>query len=80
MPYNRQQVTPQHRPDVAEPSDHIPTSGGTDECPDCWHHSHWKIECPTCGCPDGITRKRIRDAEHVISHGPGEGRPVTGFA
>jgi hypothetical protein len=61
-------------------SGHIPTSPGREECPDCLHHIHWKVACPTCGCPDGPTRKRLRDQDHVSGHAPSADRPVTGFA
>ncbi len=77
MPYSRPAQQPVHRPDVSV-SEAIPTSPGKDECPDCWHHSHWKIDCPTCGCPDGITRKKARDAEHVVGHSD-RNRPAEGF-
>jgi hypothetical protein len=62
------------------------TDGGDEEiggarrpaqCPDCFHGAHWLKEC-RCGCPDGITRKKERDAEVAIAHGDSE-RPTEGF-
>jgi hypothetical protein len=48
-------------------------------CPDCGHPAHWKRTCQ-CSCPDGPTRKRRRDSEHVSGHAPmGEGRTADGF-
>jgi hypothetical protein len=72
---------PARRTDVPDPGfAGIPGPAPANDCPDCGCHAHWKNECRVCGCPDGPTRKRQRDAEQVAGHGPGEGRPVTGFA
>jgi hypothetical protein len=58
----------------------IPGAAPPNDCPDCGCRAHWKTECSQCGCPDGPTRKRQRDAQHVSGHAPGADRPVTGFA
>lgn len=57
--------------------DHIPSSPGRSECPECFHAPHFRDVC-FCGCPSGIERKRLRDAEHVSGHGDGA-RPAQGF-
>lgn len=63
---------------MADDFEGIPGPTAPNVCDDCGHPGHFRKTCPQCGCPSGIERKKLRDAEHVAGHGDSK-RPAQGF-